>query len=292
MKYSVEGNSIILRECDSFCISDTLECGQCFRYERLGEEDYRLAAFGRMIRLKREHDSIVFYRVSEKDFREIWIPYFDLDRDYGKMKAYLSNADSILAEAIGFAPGIRVLRQDFFECLLTFILSQNSNIPKIKRAVENISSRYGEYIGEAEGKPYYSFPAVSSLKDVTEEDFREMKAGFRAKYLVDAVQKIANGDISLEELNKLDTAAAKEKLMTIKGVGPKVSDCVLLFSLGRAEAFPADVWVKRVMSYFYFQNKDTPLKEIQDKAKNGFGEYAGFAQQYLFHYARSLKIGV
>jgi N-glycosylase/DNA lyase len=182
--------------------------------------------------------------------------------------------------------GIRILNQEFVETLISFILSQNKQIPQIKQVIERISTKYGSLIKEYSGINYYTFPTIDTLKTLTEEDFRECKAGFRAKYLVDACQKIANGSINEDALSKLTSLEILNQLSTIKGVGVKVSNCVMLYGLKRKEAFPVDVWIKRIMENLYFK-EETKLDIIQTFAKEKFGDYGGYAQQYLFYYSRS-----
>ncbi len=189
-----------------------------------------------------------------------------------------------------FAPGIRILNQDRFECLISFIISQNNRIPMIKKVISNISKKYGKYIGSFEGEEYYAFPKAEELAAADESGLMECRTGFRAKYIMDAVYKVLHGEISLEG-DDMDTDSLRDMLMTIKGVGPKVADCVMMFSFGRCETFPTDVWVKRIMSELYFGGKEASVKEIHEKAEECFGEFAGYAQQYLFNYARHFKIG-
>ncbi len=291
MKYSFNNGNLILNEYDSFVISQTLECGQCFRFEKIGDEDYIVIAKNKVLHVLKKDNSIIFENTTKEDFENIWLDYFDFNRDYNKIKDLLSSEDETVKNAVKYAPGIRILNQDFFECLISFIISQNNRIPMIKKVVSNISQKYGKFIGDFNNVSYYSFPSVEELSNATEAELMECKTGFRAKYILDAVEKCMSGEISFEKLKEIPTDEARKELMTIKGVGPKVADCVMLFSMGRSDAFPTDVWVKRVMSYFYFDGNDTPIKTIHKSAYEKFGEYAGFAQQYLFNYAREFKIG-
>ncbi len=291
MEYTSLNNTIIIRQPDSFRLSETLECGQCFRFEKIAEEEYVIIAFGRAVTAKEEDGNIIINGLDKDEFELKWKHYFDLERDYALLKAGLCENDEIMREAVKFAPGIRILNQDFFECLISFIISQNNRIPMIKKVISNISEKYGEPIGEINGVTYYSFPSPETLKNADIESLMALKTGFRAKYIIDAVQKITSGEIQKEKLDKMTLEEARNTLMTIKGVGPKVADCVLLFSLERSEVFPKDVWIKRVMEYFYFNGEDTKKEEIQKKADALYGNMQGFAQQYLFNYARTLKIG-
>lgn len=291
MSYNFENKKIVLPQNDSFKISETLECGQCFRFEKIGDEKYTVVAFGKVILLEENEDrTVTIYGADEKDYKEIWEDYFDFRRDYNVIKNLLKK-DDVLKSAIEYAEGIRILNQEFFECLISFIISQNNRIPMIKKVIKNISEKYGKFICEYEGEKYYAFPTVSQLSEATEEGLMECKTGFRAKYIIDAVSKVKSGEISFEEIQTLSAEDTKKKLMTIKGVGPKVADCVTLFSCRKCNSFPVDVWVKRIMSHFYFNDEEASVNDIHKIADEKFGEYAGFAQQYLFNYARQFQIG-
>lgn len=291
MKYIVRENDIILKEYESFVISQTLECGQCFRFINVGSENYVVVAYNRVLNLLQEGNTIVFKNTTEEDFKGIWINYFDLNRNYNEIKNELSKNDEILKKAVDFAPGIRILNQDRFECLISFIISQNNRIPMIKKVINNISKMYGKYICTFEDEDYFSFPTPEELSRADEKGLMECKTGFRAKYILDAVSKVLNGEIEFNAEN-ISTDELREMLMSIKGVGPKVADCTMMFSFRRCDTFPTDVWVKRIMSELYFCGCETSIKEIHKKAFSCFGEYAGYAQQYLFNYAREFKIGV
>ena len=291
LDYEVKNNHIVIKNNIGFNLKDTLECGQCFRFEVLSDYEYLVIAFGKLLRIKDADGEVTFFDTTPEDFENIWIPYFDFARDYDSVKSALKKKDDFLKTAVEYAPGIKILNQDFFECLISFIISQNNQIPNIKRVIANLSEAYSYPLGTVNGKTYYAFPTADALLNAGIDGLMKCKTGFRAKYITDACKKFISGEISLEKISKMDTPSAKELLMSIKGVGPKVSDCVLLFSLGRREVFPTDVWVRRVMSELYFSGNPVKINEIQDFAKSGFGPLAGFAQQYLFYYARTLKIG-
>lgn len=290
MKYTVRENDIILHEYESFVISQTLECGQCFRFTQIGEENYIIVAFGKILNIYCDGTDIVFKNTTEEEFNNIWYNYFDFGRNYNDIKKKISENDEILQKAVEYAPGIRILNQDRFECLISFIISQNNRIPMIKKVIGNISKKYGRYIGSVDGEEYYAFPNPEELIKADEAGLMECKTGFRAKYIIDAVQKVIHGEINLNA-DDMDTETLRKMLMTIKGVGPKVADCTMMFSFGRCETFPTDVWVKRIMSELYFNGREASVKEIHQKAEECFGDYAGYAQQYLFNYARQFKIG-
>lgn len=290
MKYTVRENDIILHEYESFVISQTMECGQCFRFTQIGEENYIIVAFERILNIYCDGTDIVFKNTTEEEFNNVWYNYFDFGRNYNDIKKKISENDEILQKAVEYAPGIRILNQDRFECLISFIISQNNRIPMIKKVISNISKKYGRYIGSVDGEEYYAFPNPEELIKADEAGLMECKTGFRAKYIIDAVQKVIHGEINLNA-DDMDTETLRKMLMTIKGVGPKVADCTMMFSFGRCETFPTDVWVKRIMSELYFNGREASVKEIHQKAEECFGDYAGYAQQYLFNYARQFKIG-
>ncbi|MEG6571360.1 DNA-3-methyladenine glycosylase [[Clostridium] cellulosi] len=247
----------------------TFDCGQCFRWDKIDEGIWKGIALGRSLEVKKDGDWLCISG-AEKAMEPKLRKYFDLDRDYKPVLEALS-ADPVLKKAIKFAPGIRILRQEPWETLCSFIISQNNNIPRIKGIVSRLCENFGDKIGENE----YSFPEASRLAPLNEEDLAPLRSGFRARYILDAARRVVSGEIDFDALTYIPLADARKILMKIKGVGPKVADCVLLFGCGRLDAFPIDVWVKRVLARFY---------------PNGFPEefakYGGIAQQFLFHYAR------
>lgn len=259
---------------ESFDLTQTLECGQCFRWDRLPDGSYTGVASGR------------FLHISGEKFPEIlrdpfWSHYFDFDLDYEKVRASLAESDPVLAQAAQFAPGMRILNQEPWEALCSFIISQNNNIPRIKGIVARLCVAFGAKLegagpdgAELEGGAY-AFPAPETLAALEEDDLAPVRCGFRARYLIDAARKVACGEINLEAVRRLPLAEARTKLMTIVGVGPKVADCALLYGLHRLDAFPMDVWMKRAMRELF------PGREPES-----FGPYAGIAQQYIFHYSR------
>ncbi len=282
-------NNIHLQQIRDFDLAQTLECGQCFRFYKIKEQEYIIVAHHIMQRVEQVGDTIIFYDCDGDTFNNVWYEYFDLGTDYGQIKSYLLKHDDKLKAAIEEKHGIRILKQEFFENLMSFIISQNKQIPHIKKIVNDIAIKYGDRLGEYEGVEYYSFPTVKQLKDVTEDDLRELKTGFRAPYLRDAIEKVADGTICEDNLSDLCVDDVEKELVKIKGVGNKVANCVMLFSLKKMEAFPVDVWIKRIMEKVYYEGKDTKKEVILEFAKEHFGEYGGYAQQYLFFYARDEK---
>ena len=270
MNYKVLENRIEVYGVADFELKDTLMCGQCFRFRENTDGTFSGVAYGKVITLRKTDDTLILY-TNEEDFLNIWQSYFDLSLDYGKIKESLSLVHPTLKEAAKFAPGIRILKQEPFEALISFIISQNNNIKRISGIVERLCELCGEEIGEG----LYAFPTPEALGKLTAEDLAPIRAGFRARYIVDAVSKVNSGEVDLKALEALSFDEAKAELMKITGVGSKVADCVLLYGLHKLEGFPMDVWMKRAMAVFF-----------PDLTGSDFGEYAGIAQQYIFHYAR------
>lgn len=268
--------------CPGFSLAQTIESGQCFRWKKWEEGRYTVLSGAHQVMLAQTGDSILFLEETTQAEAAYWRNYFDWDREYDKIKERLCRRDRVMEKAVSVGGGIRILRQEFFETLIGFIISQNNHIPRIRGIMERISQNYGTPLESGE----FAFPTPQQLAAASEEDFRRLGAGFRARYLTDAVEKVLSGQVSEERLRQADTAAAKAELMTICGVGEKVADCVLLFGLGRWEVFPTDVWIRRMMEQLYFRGKETGLKEIQKEAERRFGAYRGLAQQYLFYYGR------
>lgn len=282
-------NDVYVNNVEDFDLGQTLECGQCFRFNKIKDNEYIIVAHHIMQRVGQVQDSVIFYNCDIDTFNNIWYEYFDFGTNYKKIKDYLLQYDDKLKEAIEKKNGIRILKQEFFENLLSFIISQNKQIPHIMKIVDDIANKYGDKLGEYDGREYYSFPTVEQLKGATEEDFKELKTGFRAPYLMDAIKLVADGSINPDNFKDLSTLEVEKELIKIKGVGTKVANCVLLFSLGRRDAFPVDVWIQRIMEELYYNGEKTKKEVIIDFAKEHFGEYGGYAQQYLFYYARDGK---
>lgn len=276
-------NDIIISGLDDFNLDQTLECGQCFNFYKLNNMEYVISAMGMLLHVSQNEKNIFFHDCSLSDAHR-WIYYFDLDRDYGKIKKELIKRAPELKDAIEDKWGIRILNQEFTETLMSFIISQNKQIPHIKQIVKQLCVLYGEKTGSVYGTDYYGFPDKNVLSQIGIDGFIKCRTGFRAKYLQDATEKICNG-LSEKTFTNMKYEEALNKLKEIKGVGDKVANCVLLFSLGYRSAFPVDVWVKRVMEEEYF-HEDTDKEKIMEFAKERFGEYGGYAQQYLFYHRR------
>ena len=281
-------------EIDSFELKDIFECGQCFRWNREENGSYTGVTTKCVINVEKTKSKIVFdakpfSKMSDEDIKNHIIYYFDLDRDYSKLRKKIANVDDNLKVATKYGKGIRILNQELWETIISFIISANNNIPRIKGIIERMSEKYGKKIS-FNGKTYYSFPTPKELSKATVEDLRKLGLGFRDKRIYETTKLIASGEVDLKKLYKLNTADARDKLLELQGVGPKVADCILLFSdLKRFDVFPIDVWVRRVMNELYIHNKDenkVSKKEIEKIANEKFGDYKGLAQQYLFYWKR------
>lgn len=284
-------NQIILEGIsEDFEPKHVFECGQCFRWLREDDGSYTGVVQGKVINVKKENDLIIFDNTNKEDFENIWFDYFDLGRNYGEIKKQLKVMDEYLEKATEFGKGIRILQQDGWEMLISFIISANNRIPMIQRAINNLSERYGKFIGEYRGKKYYAFPTPEELSTVSVEDIRACQTGFRDKYIKSVVDYVNENNEDVLSYRKLDTGECIKELVKFNGVGPKVADCIALFGMQKYDTFPVDVWVKRVMEEFYVED-NLSLPKIRKFALDKFGDLAGFAQQYLFYYARELGIG-
>lgn len=276
-------NGVLLEKFDDFDLRHTFDCGQCFRFREEADGVFCGVAFGTLAVFSQKGDSVRIENVTREAFEREWSDFLDCGRDYAKIKSALG-CEPVMQEAISHGYGIRILQQDFFECLLSFILSQQNNIPKIKKAVEAFAERFGTR-REYRGRSYYTFPTAEQVKDLKAEDLSFLKIGYRDTYIIDAIRKVNEGSVSREEILTLPYEQAKKALMRINGVGQKVADCVLLFSCGRFDAFPVDTWMKKAMLTLYGVKE----KEIPAYSEKKFGAYSGFAQQYLFYYARETR---
>ena len=279
----------ILENCNSFEPVHIFECGQCFRWNKEENGSYSGVFKNNVLNVKKEDNKIIFKGICEGDIEEVCRDYFDLDRDYEEIKLKLSKIDNYLKESIKYGSGIRILNQDLWETIISFIISANNNIPRIKGIIDRISKKYGNKI-EYSGREYYTFPDMESLGKASVEDLRALGLGFRDKRIYETTKMFLEKKITLEELeSEIDTEALKEKLLSLSGVGEKVADCIMLFSLKKFNVFPIDVWVRRVMNDLYINEEDenkVSKKLIQNLAKEKYKDLAGLAQQYLFYWKR------
>ena len=281
----------ILENAKSFNLKDIFECGQCFRWNKQEDGSYTGIWKENVLNISQEGNKIIFKGICENgDIEKEIKEYFDLDRDYEEIKEKLAKIDENMKLSINYGKGIRILNQDLWETIISFIISANNNIPRIKGIIERLSKKYGKEI-KWNDESYYTFPTPQELKNVTVEDYRNIGLGFRDIRLYETTKMINEKAIDLEELKQNpNTQEVREKLLALSGVGPKVADCILLFStLKRFEVFPIDVWVRRVMNELYIKNEDETKvnkKEIEKLAYEKFGNLAGMAQQYLFYWRR------
>lgn len=281
------GNNLIVTGLKDFNLKHIFECGQCFRFNEIEKNTYLGIAKGNALCISQDSESITLYETTEEDFKNIWYEYFDLGRDYSEIKKRLS-VDPIMKNAISYGDGIRILNQDLWETVISFIISASNNIPRIKGIIERFCTSFGKKINYM-GKTYYSFPDIDTVYKLSKEDLSVIRAGYRDKYIMDAAQKFQNGHINDGYIRSLTTPEAKKMLLTINGVGEKVCNCILLFGLQRVDSFPIDVWIKRIVEKLYFGEVQN-IPTIAEFAKKHFGDIGGFAQQYLFFYARENKI--
>ena len=282
----------ILENVNSFEPKHIFDCGQCFRWNKQEDGSYTGVVQNNVLNVKKDKGRVIFTGIGEENIEEICIEYFDLNRDYEEIKRSLSKVDKYLKESISYGQGIRILNQDLWETIISFIISANNNIPRIKGIIERFSKAYGNKI-EWRGKEYYTFPTIEQLSKADIKDLRDLGLGFRDKYIYQTTKQIVSGQIDLHDLHKeSDTQKIRKALLSLSGVGPKVSDCILLFStLKRFDVFPIDVWVRRVMNDLYIQDDDenkVSKRKIEDLARQKYGNLEGIAQQYLFYWKRDL----
>ena len=279
----------ILKKPKCFELKDTFTCGQCFRWQENEDGSYTGVVRQNVINILEKENMYYIKSVGNEDIEKLIYQYFDLKRDYLKLQNQLSKIDKNMEISIEYGKGIRLLNQDLWETLISFIISANNNIPRIQKIIQRLSKTYGKEI-KFEGKSYYTFPSPEELKDVTIQDFRNLGLGFRDKRLYETTQKVLNNEVNLEELEgNPNTEEVRNILLTLSGVGPKVADCILLFStLKRLEVFPIDVWINRVINELYLNEPEEKVSKakIQKLAKEKFGDLAGLAQQYLFYWRR------
>ncbi|WGX76134.1 DNA glycosylase [Paraclostridium bifermentans] len=290
MKVYEKENSVVIGGALDFDPKHIFECGQCFRWKAEDDGSYTGVAKGRVINVSREGNTVYLKNTNLEDFNKIWKSYFDLETDYAKIKNELKSMDEYLEKATEFGWGIRILRQDPWEMLISFIISSNNRIPMIQKAISNLSREYGTYIGKFNGVDYYDFPTPEQLSKASIADIRACSTGFRDKYIKATTERVISENEDVYNYENLGTEDCRKKLMEFNGVGPKVCDCIALFGMQKYDTFPVDVWVKRVMQEFYVED-DMSLPKIRKYAIDKFEDLSGFAQQYLFYYARELGIG-
>lgn len=272
MKHNSITNNIELNIVDKFNLEDTFNCGQCFRWKKTDDNSFEGVAFDKYLKITKKTDKIILMNTSKEDFENVWKDYFDLSLNYNYVISELEKINDKMKKICNYSPGIRILKQDPWEALCSFIISQNNNIPRIKGIINRLCENFGYQISNG----VYSFPKANELSTLNDSDLDILKCGFRSKYILDAAKKVSSGEINLNNIKKMKIDLARKELQKIKGVGPKVAECTLLYGMYRLEAFPMDVWMKRAME-----------KIFSDMKAEDFGQYAGIAQQYIFNYIRT-----
>lgn len=253
-----------------FDLALTLDCGQAFRWAKTDDDAFHGVAFGKYLKVKQVGSDVIFYNTTSEDFESIWSVYFDFNRDYNEILNRCAKSE-IIAPMLNTTSGIRILKQEPWEALCSFIISQNNNIPRIKGIIQRLCENFGEPLENG----LYTFPAPERLKDLSVEDLAPLRSGFRAKYILDAAKKCSS-EIDLNEVCEMPIDDARNTLMTIKGVGKKVADCTLLYGMGFIESFPIDVWIKRALETLFANGFPSE-----------FNDCAGIVQQYIFHFIRT-----
>ncbi len=266
---------------EHFLVSQTFDCGQCFRFDPVPSPrhacEFEGVAYGRYVRFAQDRpDELIIYGATKREYKEIWKKYLGLDLDYGEVKRdLLARCDSdALRCAVEYGGGIRILRQEPWETVCSFIVSQNNNIPRIKKIIAALSRELGERIDGG----HFAFPTPEAICGAGVDLIFSLKTGFRAKYILDAAEKASSGALDFEKIRSAPSEEAEAMLCAIKGVGPKVANCAMLFGFEKYEAFPIDVWVKRILAKYFTPDFDPAC----------LGKWAGIAQQYLFYYERYL----
>ena len=278
-----------IKDMESFELKHIFDCGQCFRWNEEEDGSYTGVIKQGILNVKKENGLITFEEMLDGNIKEIVIDYFDLNNNYEEIKNKLSKIDDNMKKSIEYGYGIRILNQDLFECIISFIISANNNIPRIKGIIERLSKKCSRRVIYNE-KEYYLFPSVSELSKLSVEDLRSLGLGFRDIRVFNTCKKIKEKVVDLDKLKEMKNSdEIREELLKLDGVGPKVADCIMLFSLKRYDVFPIDVWVRRVMNDLYIHNENEEKvnkKEILKIANKLYGNICGLAQQYLFYYRR------
>lgn len=279
----------IIKNQESFELKHIFECGQCFRWNLEQDGSYTGVVKNAVINVQKDHEKVIFRGMCQEDLKQVVMDYFDLNNNYNQIKKKMAKIDDFMRTSIQFGTGIRILHQDLWECIISFIISANNNIPRIKKIIEKISQAYGTEI-EFDRKIYFTFPTPKQLSKASIEDLRNLGLGFRDVRVFQTTKMILEKKFDLEKIKSLDDSEMiREELLKLDGVGPKVADCIMLFSLKRWDVFPIDVWVRRVMNelYIHQENEEKVSKKVLEQlAKEKFLGMPGIAQQYLFYWKR------
>lgn len=264
---------------DEFDIEKTVYSGQCFRPRRLSDGSFLFITCTSMLIMKEAGGGQYEVNCDKKAWDEVWTDYFDLNMNYSSVRASIHSDDEFMLQSGEAGAGIRILRQDKWEMVISYIISQRKSIPAIRSAVEKLCILYGNKIGEADGEDIYSFPTPEQMKAATETELASCGLGYRVSYIMDAIEKVLYGSLDLETLAELEDEKLFETLKTVRGIGDKVANCILLFAYHRTGRAPVDTWIIKVMNEKY--NGNNPF--------DCYGQNAGIMQQYVFYYVQNRK---
>lgn len=279
------------REINDYFDLDKILYGQCFRWKKQDDGKYIGVIHNNVIKIWQEGNTIYYYGYDEEDIDNVIYEYFDLGTNYEQIILDIKKRcnNEFLNKIIDYSKGTRILNQSMFEIVISYIFSSSNNIPRIEGSIEKLSSLYGKKV-IFEDKEYYLFPDMNSLDGVTEEKYKEqIRIGYRAPYVAKTVEKILSGKYNLQDISQMDTDTARKILLELEGVGPKVADCILLFSMKKKNVFPVDTWINKVMK-IYCNNENISKKEIANLINKDFGKYSGIINHYMFYWGRENKI--
>ncbi len=283
-----KNGSVIIENAQNFNVERSCLCGQAFRWQKQRDGSMFGIAFNKGVRII-EYNGIIEIQNCEEQDVKLWSNYFDLERDYGQIEKIILD-DERLSVCVPYGSGIRIFKQEPFEAFISFIISANNNIKRISGIVEKLCAYCGEKKELADKSGYYyCFPTPDAVASLSEAELCKIGTGYRAPYILKSAKRIADG-YELEELKNVPIEAARKELLSFLGIGPKVADCILLFSLGFTNAFPIDVWMKRALKELFFDGRDPSKKELES-LNIRLGKYSGIVQQYIFHYAREVGLG-
>ena len=286
-EWNCVGDGIYQRQgVSDFSLRQIYESGQAFRFKEVREDTFLVVHQQHWAIVSEQGDTITLQNTTLQECEDVWNRYFDLERDYHTLKQSFLGLDDYLDKAISFGEGLRILNQDIFEMIITFIISANNHIPRIKNSITKICEFAGTPIGEYDGEVIYAFPKAEQIQKLSQEQWDGIKLGYREKYIKKTVDMIVNQEIDIAQLPSLDTLEAQKELMKLSGVGEKVADCILLFSMAKYDAFPMDTWMKKVMQRYYPDESMGNIRRVRSLGVELFGSFAGIAQQYLFYYER------
>lgn len=289
MKIYEQNNQIILQDVPNFNLDKILGNGEGNRWNKELDGSYTGVVKSKILNIAQDDKSVYFNNTNLKDFKDIWFEYFDLGRDYDEINNKLKAIDNYISRAVDYLNGMRILAQDEWEMMITFIISANNSMTMLQKVVENLSKKFGNYLGEYKGRKYYAFPTPKQLSLASLDDIRSCKTGYRDKYIKSAADNIVNNGVDIYKFKELDTKKCIEELKKFDGVGTKVADCIALFGMKKYDTFPMDVWMQRIMKKLYIK-EDMSIEKIRKYSIDKFGDLSAFVQQYLFHYVREVGL--